>query len=195
MAWIWHMTNHPQFKKIQPNNSLPEALETLGNQHLLRRTLSVGKGAEVQPQTLREIELEKFMTHGSWRRSTAHLWGSHREVKADCRQRGGRTWWICPSAWVEGFGAPGLSPDWSTWTPKSGFWSTSWEIYLKGTQGKALGGLEQRSPRPLGEGHNRNSPVFVTLHVLQGGRGSGPGSQKLPGHTAWMLRHQYYKAV
>ena len=56
-------------------------------------------------------------------------------------------------------------------------------------------GPEQRSPRLLGEGHNRNSPVFVTLHVLQGGRGSGPGSHKLPGHTAWMLRHQYYKAV
>ena len=83
--------NHPQFLKIQPNNSLPEALGTLGSQHLLRRTLSVGKGAEVQPQTLREIEIEKFMTHGSWRRSTAHLWGPHVEVKADRRQRGGRT--------------------------------------------------------------------------------------------------------
>ena len=131
--------NHPRFLKIQPNNSLPEALGTLGSQHLLRRTLSVGKGAEVQPQTLREIEIEKFMTHGSWRRSTAHLWGPHVEVKADRRQRGGRTWWTCPSAWVEGFGAPGLSPDWSTWTPKSGFWSTSWEVYLKGTEGKAPG--------------------------------------------------------
>ena len=35
----------------------------------------------------REIEIEKFITHRSWREYTALLEGLHGEVKTGCRER------------------------------------------------------------------------------------------------------------
>lgn len=44
----------------------------------------------VQTQTTREIEIEKFITHRSWRKYTACLEGPPREVKTGYRQGEGQ---------------------------------------------------------------------------------------------------------
>lgn len=48
--------------------------------------------SEGQRQTTRDIEMEKLITHRSWRKSTARLKGPHGEVKAECRQREAGPW-------------------------------------------------------------------------------------------------------
>ena len=40
----------------------------------------------VQQKTTRETEIEKFISHRSWRKFTACLKGPHGDVKAGCRQ-------------------------------------------------------------------------------------------------------------
>ena len=42
----------------------------------------------IQQKTTREIEIDKFITHRSWRKYTAGLEKSLEEVKGRCRQRG-----------------------------------------------------------------------------------------------------------
>lgn len=43
--------------------------------------------ALAQQNTMREIEIEKFITHKSWRKYLAYIKVLHREVQAGCRQR------------------------------------------------------------------------------------------------------------
>ena len=77
----------------------------------------------VQQQVTRESEIEKFITHRSWRKYTACLQGLYREIKAECResQRTGRTCGTFPyqDPWVECVGVPRLGPDLSTQTKRT----------------------------------------------------------------------------
>ena len=41
----------------------------------------------VQQQTTRGFEIEKFISHRSWRKYTAHLEGPHEAVQAECPER------------------------------------------------------------------------------------------------------------
>ena len=84
----------------------------------------------------------KLITHGSWRKYTAYLEGSHREVKAGCRQRerqdlvqvpllecvGGVLWgfWVKPILIISD-------------QKEQDFGKLPGGAYLKGSQRKALG--------------------------------------------------------
>lgn len=54
----------------------------------------------------RDINMEKWITHRSWRKSVARREGPHGEVSADR----GRTWGA--RAFIRVCGVPGLVPDW-----------------------------------------------------------------------------------
>lgn len=62
-------------------------------------------GEEVQQETTREIGIETLMTHGSWRKYTAHHEGSHgqgtgREAEPGARAIIGGS--ICGGLWASG---------------------------------------------------------------------------------------------
>ena len=54
---------------------------------LLLEFWGVGWIAAVQPKTTKEMEIEKFITHKSWRKYATCLEGPHRKGEAGCRQR------------------------------------------------------------------------------------------------------------
>lgn len=67
---------------------------------LLLEFWGVGWIAAVQPKTTREMDIEKFITHKSWRKHATRLEGPHRKGEAGCRQREA-------GLGVECFGIPG----------------------------------------------------------------------------------------
>lgn len=58
----------------------------LSNKHLLSRARGAGWWATVQQQKKSTIGIKKFSAHWSWKKNTICFKGSHREVKAECRQ-------------------------------------------------------------------------------------------------------------
>lgn len=46
-------------------------------------------------QTIRETEIEKFVTHRSWRKYQAFLMGPGRKVKQGADREKNRTWGTC----------------------------------------------------------------------------------------------------
>ena len=89
----------------------------------------------------KRAEIEKFVTHRSWRRCTAHLDGPHWEVKAEGRQRAGQDLGRMPLLGFRGgvFWGSCLSLHRSIQAKKNKFLVSFLGSYLRGAQGQGPG--------------------------------------------------------
>lgn len=88
----------------------------------------------------RWIAIEKFITHGSWKKHVACLGGSYMGRSTEQRQTemglGVQTVLLLlffKVPWVECFGIPGWRWDWHIHTQRAGFWEAPQGSYLRGT--------------------------------------------------------------
>ena len=103
------------------------------------------------------IEIEKFVTHGSWRKCTAQPEWPHQEVKAECRLRAGQDLGHRPFLESTGrvLGVPRLRLDLSIQTKKR-FGKLPGGLIYRAHRGKALEGGESASHKRRYGSHIRN---------------------------------------